>query len=45
MPDAAAKVPHAKLTELAGASHMMVFEEEGACAGLLKSFAAACESR
>ncbi len=45
MPDAAAKVPHAKLTELAGASHMMVFEEEATCVGLLKSFAAACESR
>lgn len=40
MPDAAAKVPHAQLTELPGASHMMVFEEEAACARLVKSFAA-----
>jgi pimeloyl-ACP methyl ester carboxylesterase len=45
MPDAAAKVPHAKLTELPGASHMMVFEEEAACAALLKSFVSSPESR
>jgi len=45
MPDAAARVPHAKLTELAGASHMMVFEAEAECARLVKSFASECESR
>lgn len=45
MPDAAAKVPHARLTELVGASHMMVFEVEAECVRLLKSFASECESR
>lgn len=45
IPDAAAMVPHARLTELPGASHMMVFEAEAACADILKSFAAEPESR
>jgi pimeloyl-ACP methyl ester carboxylesterase len=40
MPDVARKIGHARLTELAGATHMMVFEREAECARLLKAFAA-----